>query len=484
MYANPLQPCRETLVNYNSLFKVFYQISGIQFGIITLRGLKLILFVLSGIIVYYGLRKQFIKDSAYNYFLIILFFLFSYFVGPQALSYNTLVLLSCSLAVGSFGLIIRGSSWAVLGWLAAFILLYLSKFPSAFFFLLLTLGLCFDPKSEISRQGIYLYFFGLSSVLLVILFSAPDLAPWKILSRAKNYSSLQESYGLKTILLSINDRIVYFMSTLFVGFLTQNIRKCCSKKWLSHLTLLIGYSHILFLDHSIRMACLSFFFIGLSFERTNLNRQKLTFGILLFLLPFIGYLGSNNPITSQIQYYYPFLFILPLLFNSKFYENRSIALIILLSFSIHLYLEVYKTPYNLSASLSEQNTTLVIGNESLLVDQRVANRVNALREICSQGRGKDIEFAIGIPRLTGDVFLLNKTFPFRPIWQYSGLDLLQQSSFEWPDELILLQSDLEPTPLRFKALPHYTKEYKGVVISSDELGNPENITVYFCTKKP
>ena len=103
LLAVPIQENIAGIFNYDLFFKFFYKISGIEFGLVGLRLLRLFLYLLAGaaLTVFWGNLSGTKKFSS-NHFLIATLGLFAgYGFLPQTLSYNslTMVLASFWLAV-------------------------------------------------------------------------------------------------------------------------------------------------------------------------------------------------------------------------------------------------------------------------------------------------------------------------------------------------------------------------------------------------
>ncbi|MEB2777542.1 hypothetical protein SYJ56_19660 [Algoriphagus sp. D3-2-R+10] len=98
LLANPAQENIAGIFNYDLFFKLFYNVTGIEFGIVGIRGLRLFFYFLAAISLTYFWRNLTGEGKlSINHFFIFLLGVFAgYGMQPPSLSYNSLsVVLAC-----------------------------------------------------------------------------------------------------------------------------------------------------------------------------------------------------------------------------------------------------------------------------------------------------------------------------------------------------------------------------------------------------
>lgn len=301
LLAVPDQENQAGIFNYDLFFKLFYEITGIEFGIEGLRMLRLLSYLLAAISLTYFWRN-FTGDSKFSINHFFIFFLgicAGYGMQPQSLSYNSLsVVLACfwitlishknrsffrDLLIGlvlamlfyvkitsclGLGLVTiiffnyKGQLdlKSILGFMLPFLVM-----ESIFLLFLNNIGLCrlFEAIDKIGRREDYqfsqLFKYSLVGGFWLLIVSFPFFAA----GYTRSFNSLI-SNGLLCVGI-----VIFFVVSYFTMITAE---------W-NHIVLLLSAGAIAF-------------YIGLARLKNISENQKAIIGILM-LLPFLLHFGSN-----------------------------------------------------------------------------------------------------------------------------------------------------------------------------------------------
>ncbi|UZD23945.1 hypothetical protein [Algoriphagus halophytocola] len=295
--AHPFQDNQAGIFNYDLFFKAWYQLTGLHFGIVGLRILRIVLygFATVSLTLFYLQIRRFKPDFLNAGLLCFLAILLGYAFLPASLSYNHL-----SVVITSFWLMALSYQsqsffrYLILGILIG--LLVYVKFPTAFILWVITLTYFIFLKrlNLIAFIGIILPI-GILEVSLYLVFGENATSR---LAGASEWLSTRGEYGSLLLLKYTGVGLFWSLLGVVTGWLAQSYFSKGSHRLLFLMTaiILLGYLTWIAEDwHHLFVLALAIF-IGKTLAKKQddgSNPANIFWIVLLFALPFFLHLGSN-----------------------------------------------------------------------------------------------------------------------------------------------------------------------------------------------
>ena len=431
LLADPEQQNIGGIFNYDLFFKFFYKITGLQFGIVGLRIIRLLSYFLGAFsLTHFWKNVQHQKALSFSIFLFALSGLLAgYGFLPPSLSYNSVSVVAVCfwLAIVSRNEL-RLLQWFLLGFV--FLLLFYAKITVFLSLGLLTI-LFFLLKKSISilKLGMLLLPLLFFEAIFYILFQENALTR---LTAELGFLHQREDYNAISMInyTSVGGFWIFLSGALF--FVAAKLKKLGFKYHVVVLGLaLLALASVFYLtfitsewSHIVMLAT----FAGISWQLGSLDardflRRELLVVLILFLLPFILHFGSNVYwMRLGIHYWVFWLVAFAILIEKKrskshdqFYSIVSIISLVVVIFGIWL------TPFEgVYLWDSTEKWEYQPEKEILLSTEYIKFLKNVNHEIVTS-KSKNVVALYGNP---GILYLLGKTSPYYPgYWKSSQAEL-------------------------------------------------------------
>ncbi|WP_425639488.1 hypothetical protein ACPUEN_07575 [Algoriphagus yeomjeoni] len=453
LYALLAVPNQENLAgvfNYDLLFKLFYKFTGIEFGLIGLRLLRLFLYFLAaGALTFFWGNLTGTKKFSVNHFLIVALGLFAgYGFLPQTLSYNSLaVVFTC------FWLAVISTQknnvlqYLFLGFMLA-CLAYI-KITAC-----LGLGLLTLLRMGYSKEIKVKYLLGLIipyiMIELLMYMAIGDFAFSRMLD-AKELIGSRSSYAILSLakyeLVGGFWLALAAIPFLIAGFLRHSFSK------LKYILLLIGVFALSYLtyitaiteewNHVVLLVTVALFaYVAPRFRFTTISRNQRFLFLTLLILPFVLHFGSNV-YWLRLGIHFWVFWILAILFvfdkiqlKGKKVINAGVGalsfLLVLNGIWIHPFEQ--EPLWNATEEWNYGN-----GNNILLSEKQI-DLLNSIRPYA-----EDKNQVLAVYRIPGIPYLLDKTSPKSPgFWDRSQIAYYFPQDFQ-TDLLIYYSLDSLPS---------------------------------------
>ncbi len=297
LLAHPLQENQGGIFNYDLFFKLFHQITGIHFGIVGLRILRLLIYGLGALAlaVFYRNLKGEKRLSLEVYLISLLGLMAGYGFLPASLSYNHL---SLALAAGCLALLSTRAPKLTqnlsLGLLLG-ILVYV-KVTTALLLGLLTLGLMLYEKRLNWKVlfALLIPFILLEGVFYLTLSANAIIR----LSDGLSIQTGREDYHWWTLVKHTGVGAFWSLLLFVISFLSFRLIK---KKFFQALLIISAFHLTFFITHItdewnhffllFGVVIWAWFFAKSDFSRFSAKEKVWT--LLLLVLPFVLHFGSN-----------------------------------------------------------------------------------------------------------------------------------------------------------------------------------------------
>lgn len=297
LLAHPLQENQGGIFNYDLFFKLFHQITGIHFGIVGLRILRLFFYCLGalGLAVFYR-NLKFEKQLSFEVYLISLLGLMAgYGFLPASLSYNHL---SVVLAASCIALLSTGTSKLTqnlsLGLLLG-ILVYV-KVTTALLLGILTIGLMLYEK-RLNWKVLFALLIPFILLEGIFYFTLSENAIIR-LSAGLSIQTGREDYHWWTLVKHTGVGAFWSLLLYLISFLSFRLIK---KKFFQALLIIPAFYLTFFITHItdewnhffllFGVVIWAWFFAKSDFSRFPAKEKVWIF--LLLVLPFVLHFGSN-----------------------------------------------------------------------------------------------------------------------------------------------------------------------------------------------
>ena len=451
--------------------------SWMTLDVVNVRILRLLFCLLSAFLLTIGLKYCLDKKYSNLHVFSILGIgaLLSYTYGPQSLSYNSLI---ASFLLMSFSLVLIGLnkkgnystvSFLFSGLLLAFCLIV--KFPAVFVYLVV-LGLFFILYKKCTYKkrfyaivkllvGFVLGLF-LFSVFCVSIFDFYDDVSKGIgfLSSSGSNHTLQSIFGNvgELLVLVLTFLGSFLLLLIFNWFLKKRI-KSSSKIDLFLIFLFLAivvffcFQNIIDLI-SVNTSFLLFvttLFIVYDISDFNVSNKHSRIGIVLmgflFLMPFMGSLGTNNSLLFNTGFMLPCWLALILLVIDKSSTNQlfvNAVYVVLIAVSSYLFINQYvQNPYRIN---SLQSQTESIPNERVKLDVESADFISKVEAVLKKNNFEKGDPIVGLYKMPGLVYLLGGKSPggIISLWDQNRtnqfLAELKESSIDYSTSYFLIQN--------------------------------------------
>ncbi len=524
LLSNPNQENRNSIINYNIIFKYLYQYFGITFNLIELRILRLILVLLGSFYLLtpiYQLNKERIKKVISPRLFVIIGLLLGFWsYAPlflQTPNYNTFHFLGIQLFIGSLlffhtklisNQIIRTLLFSSICFLG-FLFCWLSK-VSGIPVLIIILVLQYFIKSN--KSSVWHALFLLVFVIYFTTFLSFYTLMYKNIIQNVMYALFQKtsSHSLDSQFKNLLLNFILILSAFLTGiFYRVKLYNSDRKKILVLLAILLifaiffirfdfyeskitNYSQpdffikYLIIRISISMVLLLSFFTGISFDSNLFNRKFIP--ILILSIGIIAYVIGTNHILllqsiSSIQF---------LILSWFFLESGRIQKTIVLSF-IPITLIIFFCFIFFDNIASRQskliNATqkyyygkkkyeyLFLDKESFLIQSKVKSSIE-----------KDsINYILGYDRLPGFIYLsgYSYTSPGSYLWGDEDIDIYFRKKFANPKSLQLILNGKKSEEIVFPYLEKYTILLKDSIKVNlpHRYKKPTQFYIYKCIRK-
>lgn len=475
------------LLGYQDGQEIGYSPSGFQYvirgffgwmdlDIINVRILRLIISLISVLLLTIALKDRITNKLSFLYIFCFLGIgcLLSYTYGPQSLSYNSLI---SSILISILSLLLIGekkkgflgvSCFVFSGFL--FSLGLLIKFPPVLVFLVaVTSNIFFISKWTHKNKLKAVLAVIIGFLLGLMLFSSfchsifdfyLDFYKGIVLtSQSSGYTlnTLAENLGflfVQTISISGFLLFIFFVINTFskhnspiICFFTVSLLTVFFLTY--YYEYLIKYSagnsfpYLFFVLTYVLYKSQHYFHLRTEFE----FKSSYLLLIFLFVFPFIGSIGTDNPFLSNSTFMISSWFGLVILVGDKLPLNStfsSIMAIALFVFGSYLFYSQYvKNPYR-STNLFYQSES--ISNERVKVDTTMSQFMGKINEILNQNNFKKGDPIIALYRIPGLVYLLEGKSPGGVIslWDYRRtgqfLEELKRSKMDYSKSFFLIKN--------------------------------------------
>ncbi len=451
--------------------------SWMTLDVVNLRILRLLFCLLSTFLLTIGLKYYLDKKYSNLHVFSILGIgaLLSYTYGPQSLSYNSLIasFLLMSFTLVLIGLNKKGNYSTVIflfsGLLLAFGLIV--KFPPVLVYLV-CLGLFFISYKKWTHKKKFYAIVKLliGFVLGLLLFSVFCVSIFDFyddVSRGISFlSSSGSNHTLQSLFGNVGELLVlvltflgsFFLLLIFNRFLNKRI-KSSSKIDLFLIFLFLGivfffcFQNIIDLI-SVNTSFLLFIttlFIVYAFSNFNVlnkhSRIVVVLMVFLFLLPFIGSLGTNNSLLFNTGFMLSCWLALILLVIDKSLNNQlfvNVVYVVLITVSSYLFVNQYiNHPYRINSLHSQTES---IPNERVKLDVQSADFISKLEAILKKNNFEKGDPIVGLYKMPGLVYLLGGKSPggILSLWDKNRtnqfLAELKESSIDYSTSYFLIKN--------------------------------------------
>ncbi|MDG1279052.1 MAG: hypothetical protein P8O16_17365 [Algoriphagus sp.] len=451
LLADPNQQNIGGVFNYDLFFKLLYRISGLEFGIVELRILRLLTYIAGafGLAVFWKHLFDTEKISLIIFLMALIGLFSGYGFLPPTLSYNSISVVAACLWLGIISKReLNSIDWLFLG--LVFLILFYAKISVGLFLGLFTL-IYFLWKKELSFSGLLLLCLPLIFFEGLFFFSFGENGLSR-LTGEYGFLFQREDYSVfKLIKYTTVGGFWCFLAGLLF-FIAARLKRANFKLYPMLLVVAIfGLFLVFYLtfitsewSHLILLATFS----AISWQMGNISKNEFSkretfFFLILVLLPFFLHFGSNVYwLRLGIHYWVFWLFALMILlkgtsaqFKMRFNSFASFFSMILVLFG--LWFTPFEGEYLWNATRAWEYKT---GKKILLSEKQVEflNAINA--EI---GNTEDTEI-VSLFSNPGILYLLDMNLPFSPAyWKSSQASLFLQNG----DSLdFILFNELEPFP--------------------------------------
>ena len=176
---------------------------------------------------------------------------------------------------------------------------------------------------------------------------------------------------------------------------------------------------------------------------------------MLFMLPFIGAFGTNNPLISNAMYmimlWVALVIYLVYSLDFPYYVKRVLLYTFLITSAVVFYNYYLKFPYRIN-SLDKQ---VVLHTKSNIYLHKDLNKsIISIEKILRSNNFKDGDPIIGIYKIPGLIYLLGGTSPgdHQSIWDYKFLDFyltnLKKSNQDYSKSYLLIKNRITNAQLK------------------------------------
>jgi hypothetical protein len=459
LLADPNQENIGGIFNYDLFFKVIYKFTGLEFGIIGLRIIRLISYFIGA----YGLAlfwKNLFESQrlSSSIFLLALAGLFAgYGFLPPTLSYNSISVVAVCIWLA----IISKKElnfWNLLFLGFIFSVLFYAKITVCF--LLVPFTVVYLLVKKTFRIGTFILIslpFLLCEGLFYFLFQESGLTR---LTGELGFLNQRQDYSILLLIkyTATGGFWVFLVGIFFISSATA--KKYGFKIYLLILILgivtigIVFYTTLIYSDWSHSFLLITFAGICWQLGTLNFNefnKDEWLFILILIFLPFLLHFGSNVYwMRLGIHYWVFWLLTLAILIRKKslkshfkFHFVASFCSFILIIFGIWI------TPYEgVYLWKSDNIWEYQPGKEILLSTQKVM----FLEELRSEVNASDSKRIVSLFRNPGILYLLGKTSPYSPnYWKPSQARLFFQDGNELD---MILFNELEPLPFDLSEWPN------------------------------
>lgn len=448
LLAHPLQENNAGIFNYDLFFKGFYQCTGIHFGIIGLRILRLISYVVAAF-AFSFFWKNIAEEKGLSFKIAMISFLgisAGYGFLPSSLSYNSLsvCLTGLWLACVSFKTKSPLLKVLVLGLILG--LLVYVKVTTALLLALISVSiLIYEDKKSIS-----------SLILLFVPFVVLELAFFLFLD---TFSTLRMIQGLEFTVSRPDYGFFILVKHTFFGFFwcflvflsTLILKKISSNPWINFgitvfiLVLIFFQTRITEEWNHIFLLIMPLIFGILTHSKlTALTLSSRKYWVLLLLfLPFILHFGSNVYWLRLGIHYWIFWCLAAMIWLDKVYPFAEKYLVYFISFSslILVLNGLWWSPFaQKSIWEATEKWEYLPGKSIFLTPQQVLQ----LKVIKNQMPDESPSIVLAAYRIPGIPYLLGKTIPISPgFWDKTQLENYFPKGIQ---ESVLLYYPLDELP--------------------------------------
>lgn len=452
LIADPYQQHRGSPIQMNLFFKLFHEITGVSIGLIDLRVLRLMLYILASIYLIKIIKAVYFKTLEIHHYLFAwTTIVIGYSFLPQSLSYNHL-----TSAISIF-LVFHGirryylkqievqNSWKI-SLLLSFLIYIKPTTALLFSVFYLLLELLTDRKRLLLSVFKPLFVFGLLEMIFYwVVGENFYLNVLKQESVLLNRTSYQLISILKTLVVGCMWSILLVLS----GFLIWKGKNSIGVSKLFFF--LPGVLMFLFILTQISITDESVFIIvgvlllgiGFFLKQTfhSIERKQWYLLVLFFILPFMLHAGSNVYFLRQLNQYAWAWGLLLLIFipESQF---KKITLIFVSIFTLITFDGLIYRPFGQS-SLWNQTIQWEYQEQtkSILISRPIFQELGILKKIIAENNVQPNEL-IAFFRIPGYLYLLDFQMPrISNLWEDSQLSLIN-----WSDIRLVILSNHENIP--------------------------------------
>jgi hypothetical protein len=437
-YSQPETENFSAIINYDLFFKLFFQTTGIKFGIIGLRVLNFSLYLFMGGVAGYLLKKRgFTANSilfaifgllciyafsskTVNYYSLTLFFVFLFWVLLEKIftltnKYKIFLSLILSGVISSLSFMVKppvGLTLLLISFLIPFFILKIRYY--VFYFLLIIIGF---SLVQIFFNSIFSHY-----SFLGVINNSFELSD--------SYSSYGKGVLVKRVFSGMRWSVLILLSGLLISLsIKKRDNKLISLLFILLSALIIFYffsAHIKSNEFSFLQYSLIFFtslFIGFSFSIKNyslLNKKMWFIYGFLFVSPFICILGSNVYFYRLGQGFIFFWWILILYINKDIFRFISYNYLICLFFISLISYQVLDnqiiSPFNqppLSNNFVHYEYKL---DKKIYLDDSQVSYLQNLKTVLEPYKIQNFN-VLGLFAFPGDILLTGNMIKYNPwIW--------------------------------------------------------------------
>lgn len=438
---DPLQPNVSGLLNYDLFSKLIFQTTGFRFGIVDLRVMRLLLYVLAAGFVLRFWLALFPEDGKNgNRAILYPVFLLSLFGGyaflPQSLSYNSLTVVLSGFLLGIYGPAYwDGKSKFSILLLTGVLLAFLFYTKITVFFGLLLLILVFEllAKKKIVHIlfPILLPLFLMESVFGLVLGKSGLVS----LAEAFQLSQIREGYGLlhvlKSLFVGFFWTVLIFGSGVFGALAFQNgIRNKRLVFALSSFSLAVfSFYWITITEESTYYALFGIlFYMGFLSMKKSIRPRDPKVNVLLlvlFCLPFVLHWGSNV-YFMRLGVHFLFLWVLWTMVwlrtYGEFPQFKKAALVISVFLLPFIVDGLWWRPFGQQSIFHQTERYIYQENKIIFIDQEQILYLQNLDANLKTLQAKNLE-VLPLYAMPGPIYLLDRQLPKTPgIWNLSHFD--------------------------------------------------------------
>jgi len=452
LIADPYQQHRGSPIQMNLFFKLFHEITGVSFGLIDLRVLRLMLYILASIYLIKIIKALYFKPlGIHHYSFAWTTIVAGYSFLPQSLSYNHLT------SVISIFLVFYG--------IRKYYLKQLEVQDSWKISLLLTLLIYIKPTTAFLFLAFYLLLellanrkrFLFSVCKPLIVFSLSEMIFYWVIGENFYFNVLTQesvllnrtSYQLLFILKTLVVGCMWSVLLLLSGYLVWKGKNSIGVFKLSFFSLgvlmfLLILNQISIADESVFVIA-GFFLLGIGsyFMQTFqfLESKQRYLMILFFLLPFMLHAGSNVYFLRQVNQF-AWAWSLLLLFLIPAPQFKKITLIFVAIFTLIIFDGLIYRPFGQSSLWNQTiEWEYQAQTKSILISEKAFHELSVLKRLILENNIQSDEL-IAFFRNPGYLYLIDYQMPrISNLWEKSQLSLIN-----WSDIRLVVLSNHESIP--------------------------------------